>query len=164
MASQVFSGASNPNYTNNTGQNVRVIINYMYATSESRITINWAGVSVAEDGVEAIGKNIACGTAWYGDFLRSGFRFFLFFFGFGTDKNPVTAISAQNVAIRLPRIERSFTSWTRGWFWWWRVPSQELAGFSVSVALPLEIYLAPNESFSAECGAYNISVIKEDGT
>ena len=29
MASQVLSGSSNPSYTNNTGQNVRVVINFM---------------------------------------------------------------------------------------------------------------------------------------
>ena len=33
MASQVLSGASNPSYTNNTGQNVRVVINYMAGTT-----------------------------------------------------------------------------------------------------------------------------------
>ena len=29
MASQVLSGTSNPSYTNNTGENVRVVINFM---------------------------------------------------------------------------------------------------------------------------------------
>lgn len=42
MASQVISGIANPTYTNNTGQNVRVILNFL-----SRPTsINWAGVSI----------------------------------------------------------------------------------------------------------------------
>ena len=80
MASQVLSGASNPTYTNNTGQNVRVVINYMRGSDftpaipadrfgrfgrdliPSNLTINWAGVSVggsATDQTMAIGRNIA---------------------------------------------------------------------------------------------------------
>jgi hypothetical protein len=80
MASQVLSGASNPSYTNNTGQNVRVVINYMRgsnfdpgvepdrfgrfgrAAAPSNITINWAGVSVggsSTDQTLAIGRNLA---------------------------------------------------------------------------------------------------------
>ena len=78
MASQVLSGSSNPTYTNNTGQNVRVILNFL----SSATTISWAGVSI-----------------------------------------------------------NSSTS-----------------------PLPDEIILAPNQSFSAICGPYNIAVIKEDGT
>lgn len=43
MASQVISGSSNPSYTNTTGQNVRVILNFL-----SRPTsVNWAGVSAS---------------------------------------------------------------------------------------------------------------------
>lgn len=41
MASQVISGASNPNYTNTTGKNVRIIINFI---SEAT-SVSWAGVS-----------------------------------------------------------------------------------------------------------------------
>ena len=57
MASQVLSGSSNPSYTNNTGQNVRVVINYMRASSG--ITINWAGVSASAPNALAIGRNLA---------------------------------------------------------------------------------------------------------
>ena len=49
MASQVLSGVSSPSYTNNTGQNVRVVINYMASASTGItriITLNWAGVSI----------------------------------------------------------------------------------------------------------------------
>lgn len=42
MASQVLSGASNPSYTNNTGQNVRIIFNFL----SNATSVNWAGVSV----------------------------------------------------------------------------------------------------------------------
>lgn len=53
MASQVLSGASNASYTNNTGQNVRLIINYM-----SNVTsMTWAGVTVTASST-TIGKDI----------------------------------------------------------------------------------------------------------
>ena len=53
MASQVLSGATNASYTNNTGQNVRLIINYM-----SRVTsMTWAGVNVTASST-TIGKDI----------------------------------------------------------------------------------------------------------
>jgi hypothetical protein len=78
MASQVFSGLSNPNYTNNTGKNVRVILNFL----SNATAVNWAGVSAV----------------------------------------------------------------------------------STAGPLPKEVMLAPNQTFSALCGPYNIAVIKEDGT
>ena len=55
MASQVLSGASNPSYTNNTGQNVRIVINFM----ASPTTVSWGGVSASTTGASAIGRNIA---------------------------------------------------------------------------------------------------------
>ncbi len=109
MAAQVLSGSSNPSYTNNTGQNVRVIINYMnsptYPTGGT-ISISWAGngVSSSSSSVRAIGRNIASGSS-------------------GT----------QN------------------------------ADTSATVSLPTEIMLAPSQTFSATCGAYNIVIIPEAG-
>jgi hypothetical protein len=78
MASQVLSGSSNPTYTNNTGKNVRVILNFL----SNPTAVNWSGVSAS----------------------------------------------------------------------------------SSSGPLPKEVMLAPNQSFSAICGPYNVVVIKEDGT
>lgn len=60
MASQVLSGASNVGYTNNTGQNVRVIINYMSGTN---IAMSWAGIVVNSSGLSAIGRNLAYTSA-----------------------------------------------------------------------------------------------------
>lgn len=54
MASQVLSGSSNPSYTNNTGQNVRVVINFMSSVT----TISWAGVSASAASC-TIGRNLA---------------------------------------------------------------------------------------------------------
>ena len=78
MASQVLSGASNPTYSNNTGKNVRIILNFL----KNATSVNWAGVSAV----------------------------------------------------------------------------------SSSGPLPSEVMLAPNQSFSAICGPYNIVIVKEDGT
>ena len=56
MASQVLSGTSNPTYTNNTGGNVRVVINYMADPGR----ISWAAASTPTlAGILAIGRNLA---------------------------------------------------------------------------------------------------------
>jgi hypothetical protein len=48
---------------------------------------------------------------------------------------------------------------------WYRNTSStsEISGFSLSIAQPLEIFLAPGQTFSAVCGPHNILVLKEDG-
>jgi hypothetical protein len=53
MASEVLSGAANASYTNNTGQNVRLVINYMSNTT----SMTWAGVNVTASST-TIGKDI----------------------------------------------------------------------------------------------------------
>jgi hypothetical protein len=72
MASQVLSGTGNVSYTNNTGQNVRVIINFMGSKTTTQpggsqtneMTISWSGASVSQfagTGASAfsIGRNLA---------------------------------------------------------------------------------------------------------
>lgn len=64
MASQVLSGTSNVSYTNNTGQNVRIVINFMRAlenpsTYNTTVSMSWGGVSVVSIGVRSIGRNLA---------------------------------------------------------------------------------------------------------
>ena len=70
MASQVYSGTGNFTYTNNTGQNVRVVINFLRAFNPnptptypySPVTISWAGVSIysySGEGTSNIGRNLA---------------------------------------------------------------------------------------------------------
>jgi len=55
MASQVLSGSSNPTYTNNTGQNVRVVINFMMNVDG----MSWGGVSYSSGAREfVVGKGI----------------------------------------------------------------------------------------------------------
>jgi len=62
MAATVLSGTGDVTYTNNTGQNVRVIINFYKCngtTASATVTINWAGYSITEDGVSSFGRNLA---------------------------------------------------------------------------------------------------------
>lgn len=68
MASQVLSGTGNVTYTNNTGQNVRIVINYMKITN--LVTTGFGSITVSFGGVSTpirtyggtIGRGIA-GTA-----------------------------------------------------------------------------------------------------
>lgn len=49
MASQVLSGTGDVTYTNNTGQNVRIVINYMKFTNSD--SINFGSITVSFGGV-----------------------------------------------------------------------------------------------------------------
>ena len=63
MAATVLSGTGNVTYTNNTGQNVRVVINFYRCNGDlnnsATTIITWAGNSIAEDRVQAFGRNLA---------------------------------------------------------------------------------------------------------
>ena len=50
MASQVLSGNNNPTYTNISGQNVRLIINFMASCS----SMSWGGVSLTSSATTLI--------------------------------------------------------------------------------------------------------------
>ena len=119
MASQVLSGASNASYTNNTGQNVRVVINYMEGDPVTqKLTINWAGLSVSADSkvsnlAPIIGRNLAFSA------------------------------SSSNVANNMAN-------------------TQGTQSAAIS-ALPTELMLAPNQTFSAICKIFNIIIIPEGG-
>lgn len=139
MASQVFSGTSNPSYTNNTGQNVRIVINFMLAqtlspptggvaaaptmgtSGNTGITLTWAGVSVNAPGALAMGRNLAYHMG--GGDVSAGLNF-----------------SSNNM-----------------------VPYESGAAQGSNGGLPTEIMLRNGETFSARCGIYNIVVIREDG-
>lgn len=68
MAATVLSGTGNVSYTNNTGQNVRIITNYLKAKENTILTISVSGTNgtfsmslsgtTANDGV-AIGRGLA---------------------------------------------------------------------------------------------------------
>ena len=68
MASTVLSGFSNVTYTNSTGQNVRVVINYMggvVVEGAPQISMSWGGGG-ASGIAAAIGRNLA----FAGGFIR----------------------------------------------------------------------------------------------
>jgi hypothetical protein len=168
MASQVLSGASNPSYTNNTGQNVRIVINYMQgspytpavpasqgnpragipgfpgrAPINSDLTINWAGVSATSSssaGEIVIGRNLAYSTL-YREVASGGVQAII-----GTNSEGFRIIEGNvpiSASVSLA------------------VGSNNAAGSGV--ALPTEIMIAPGQTFSAVCRIYNIVVIPEAG-
>jgi hypothetical protein len=56
MASQVISATGNVTYTNSTGQNVRLVINYMTGTN---ISLSWGtGASASTTGTIVFGKSV----------------------------------------------------------------------------------------------------------
>ena len=191
MASQVLSGASNPSYKNNTGQNVRIVINFMSslnrpaaaspgALNSETLTINWAGVSqtyFSQDGDRlrypvaltareqrrdgiidrdgrvpaqpvAIGRNLASVSVTYSYSTNN----YLAGVPDSSNSSPfysgaitplvVSGAGASPISVALAANNASGTA---------------------PLALPTEIMLAPNQTFSAVCGVYNIVVIPEAG-
>ena len=60
MAAQVLSGTGNVTYTNSTGQNVRVVINYLHNDSNvNPVNMTFQGVSVTIPKETKIGKSLA---------------------------------------------------------------------------------------------------------
>ena len=58
MAAQVLSGTGNVSYTNSTGQNVRIVVNYI-STDNASCTMTFQGVSVNIDSNSRLGKSVA---------------------------------------------------------------------------------------------------------
>ena len=111
MASQVLSGTGDVTYTNNTGQNVRIVINYVRLIidffSELRYCMSWVVYRLLQTVYGgSIGRNIA-----------------------GTSRSPLVVVG--NVVI-YGQI-------------WIRVVLQ-------SEGIPLELILAPTETFSVVGG------------
>ena len=83
MASQVLSGTGDVTYTNNTGQNVRIVINYMKFSNSSgndfgSITVSFGGVSTT---IRVYGGTVGRGIA-----------------GTAADSNSSGAFGGQNFA------------------------------------------------------------------
>lgn len=143
MASQVLSGSSNPSYTNNTGQNVRVLINYMASCT----SMTWAGVTVTTTSTTISKNNLQIQTREVTVPIN------------GTLSGTVSAVQGAQepifVSANYGTTSTSSTFTTTAY-----VPTT----VGPSANLPVEIILAPSQSFSAVSDAYNIVVIKEDGT
>lgn len=160
MASQVLSGTSNPSYTNNTGQNVRLLMNYIANCT----SMTWAGVTVTGD--STVGKDV---MTINGE-IRS-------FEGGGSPATPapltVSSTEATGFFQSFPgagsEIKTQATRLTAAEY----VGSDDVATANVHYIpltitpggeFPTELVLADGEAFSALSGAFNIVVIKEDGT
>ncbi len=176
---KVLSGASNPSYTNNTSQNVRVVINYMAGTPfvparaavvnslgrvispatplvPATITMNWATVSVSSSSNQAniaIGRNLA-----YSQLFRD------------TAAGGVQTVRGQDLRPGQPGFVQ-FDAGPSANVTFEQVPitnTVSLAAIANNASgfvsgLPTELMLAPGEIFSATCGAHNIVVIPENG-
>jgi len=133
MASTVLSGSSNVSYTNNTGQNVRVVINYMRGALYTNSAYLYIDMAFGSSGtitalVAAIGRNLAFSTG-----IGAA--------NTGTIGIGYAAISANNMTLNEATSVSEFSNY----------------------ALPTEIMLAAGQTFSATCGPYNIVVIPEAG-
>ena len=98
MASTVLSGSSNVSYTNNTGQNVRVVVNYMSGAPDASNGYPYIYMSFGSSGtisaiVRAIGRNLA---------FSSGIG--------GNSGGLYGAISANNMAASDSPIGHEFTN------------------------------------------------------
>ena len=133
MASQVLTGTGDVTYTNNTGQNVRIVINYMKLNNSN--SINFGSITVSFGGVSTTVRT-------YGGTIGRGIA--------GTTRDTGSgATASQNFAKEL-------------------LTAGEIEG------VPLEIILAPTETFSVvgnaqanvstiTIAAYNMVVIPEAG-
>lgn len=155
MASQVLSGSSNPSYTNNTGQNVRVIINYMASCT----SMNWAGVSISGTS-SPVGKEVMT--------INGELRTAFLPGGTGTGALDVSGSKASGtVTISGGSIQVSSNSLKSTDLFGAQSDSANLFYVPLTVTrggtFPNELVLSDGQSFSAVSGAYNIVVIREDG-
>ena len=172
MASQVLSGASNPSYTNNTGENVRVVINFMRSirtvgpsnltvnvpapasSATETLTINWAGVSqtysTSDRFADIPGVGVQRQDTATPVYIGRNLAFVQSIIApddRGGVLTTLAALSSNNALAPSPRTASSV------------VPSES----EVALAFPTEIILAPGQTFSAVCGIHNIVVIPENG-
>jgi hypothetical protein len=171
MSSQILSGngtTTRAEFTNNTSQNMRLVINFMYADPNGEISITWEGTgfrnTVSGGNLEAIGKNMASASGFYGDWGFFGFLPFGWWKKIQQTFAPTANLDTQNMAVRYPgastTVDLDFPR--KGWKRFFREGSTtDIAVFSFSMALPTEIFLAPGQKFNAVCGAFNIIALTE---
>lgn len=189
MAAQVLSGSSNPSYTNNTGQNVRLVINSL----RNCTAISWAGVSINPIlASNLIPNNVGltnvvdqpdrdpslCGTGWYNISstpttnpyvinreLVIVYRGSIVYNAPYTNSTSNTQF-ATNKFISFNNVQY-YPSTYIGEVGYGGLTGDNSNAFELIVVdkSPInELVLAPNETFSATSESYNILVIKEDGT
>jgi hypothetical protein len=166
MASQVLSGPSNPTYTNNTGQNVRVVINYMRSlTQVLGQTPNIAGQTRIPDATETLTLNWAGVSVTYSDrtLVRSASTLAG---GSPVQQPPNGIVIGRNIAYLGQGGPFAATNAVTGLI---TNPPNVLTLEERSneinriIAFPTELILAPNQTFSAVCGVHNVVIIPENG-
>lgn len=181
MASIVLSGNKDVSYTNDTGQNVRVLINYMASCTK----MTWAGVTI-EEGTSTVGKDTWTINGGFGGFTEDtrqnlGTTRKKYKLEVGNDE--ITTAFDTPINREMPESEYivnigNIASSIKNFF---RIHGSSISNISGYAGYgdmgihyipqtitpggkyPTEIILANGESFSAVCGAYNIVVIREDG-
>jgi hypothetical protein len=150
MASQVLSGISNPSYTNTTGQNVRLIINFM----QNPFSITWAGITqvstfYGNEVVKTYDANLVYYRSyrWFYRYWYYPYTYYYYYYYYGFYYGYWYYYDYYAY----------YPYWSTYWGWH-QVPTTSVS------ELPSEIMLAPNQSFSAVCGAYNILAITELAT
>ena len=94
MAAQVLSGTGNVTYTNSTGQNVRVVINYLHNDSNvNPVNMTFQGVSVTIPKETKIGKSLAYSS---GNLNYQGFQLGRGIFGGSEPEGAPTEIALSN--------------------------------------------------------------------
>jgi hypothetical protein len=154
MASQVLSGVSAPSYTNNTGENVRIVINYMSSDASNDLVINWSGVSAGGrySSPTIIGRNLAHSTVIE-----------------RTASGTTQLVQTGSLRPGQPGFNLNLTSQGRAIFTAVATNVDTAAAVSANnasgrgVALPTELMISPGQTFSAVCGVYNIVIIPENG-
>ena len=166
MASQVLSGSSNPTYTNNTGQNVRLLMNYI----SNCTSMTWAGVTINRSTSSTVGKDI---MTIHGE-LRSATA---------PTNNPgdMTILPSVTQGTLTPPGGTTFNPSPANiavdstFFFTYNAGGKDNNPYSENIFyvplsispggdFPSELVLASGQAFSAQSGAFNIVVIKEDGT
>ena len=76
MAAQVLSGTGEVSYTNSTGQNVRLVINYLKlgGLQAQECTVTFGGVSLKLGGDQTFGKYLAFSTPSAGNRYNSSMK------------------------------------------------------------------------------------------
>lgn len=181
MPSQVLSGSSNPSYTNNTGQNVRLIINSLRNTT----SITWENITYSpsiEDlpsDTYEVDSGLNDPGGQYGWFTRTGpsgsysygteIRELEIRFEGKTILNTQSQTVISNITINrfiLINGYKYYPGSYKGSSYGWSDDYCNSFDLKRAKEQPIikEIALSNNRSFSASSGEYNIVVIKENGT
>ena len=133
MAAQILNGTGTVTYTNSTGQNVRIVINFMKIYSSQSMT--WTG----DNGTAQVRSN---GNFTIGKYLGYSVR----------GKEQIDVNSGASKLITTNQGNRANPTGVSP-----ILSDKNLGGF------PTEIALGPGHTFNAGCAEYNVAIIPEAG-